>query len=135
MPCVTTTPPQEEEKPPTLEEVLWNWERIGGSRRDGERHRAGLLQVGAWFALVAGATSLFFFPTGLIGLVVGWITWRNACRDLDRISTGFMDQDGFHGTEKARSGSCDGMTLCACGLLFWSIIFGYVYALIHFLTF
>jgi len=94
-----------------------------------------MLQIGARIAVVAGTVSLFFCPAGLIGFVVGWITWRKACRDLDRISTGFMDQDGFHGTEKARSGSCDGMTLCACGLLFWSIVFGYVYAIMHFLSF
>jgi hypothetical protein len=135
LPHVFATVEQQDANPPPLVEVLQNWERIGGPRRDGERHHAGMLQMGARIAIVAGALSFFFFPSGLIGLVVGWITWRKACYDLDRISMGFMDQDGFHVTERARAGSCDGMALCACALFLWSIIFGYIYAILRLLTF
>lgn len=89
----------------------------GKSRRDAERHHAGLLQTGAYITMLAGGLSLVFFPAGLIGLSLGFLTWWTACRDLERMRQSLMDQEGYHATEQARSDAYTGMILSLCGLL------------------
>jgi hypothetical protein len=111
----------------TAEEVFEPWELSGESRYDCEPHRARLLAFLAYGSLVAGSLSFVCFFTGLVGLPLGLVAWSMARRDLDRISAGDMDQNGYHPTEKARSNAQAGVFLnllgmFCCGIPLWGFM-------------
>jgi hypothetical protein len=115
-----------ERDPPrvTAEDVFTPWEMEGQSRRDCEPHRAGLLSALAYGSLVVGGASLLLMVPALVGLPLGFATWRMACRDLDSMRAGLMDTRGFHQTEKARSNAHAGMILSLMGLLLCMSLIG-----------
>jgi hypothetical protein len=113
------TPGKPERTSPLLEELFQPWELAGESPRDCEPHRAGLLLLMARVSLLAGGLSFVCLVPALVGVPLGLVTGAWARRDLDRICTGRMDQDGYRQTERARSDARAGVILGLLGLLFW----------------
>ena len=106
----------------TAEEIFTPWEMVGESRHDSKPHRGQLLSTMAYFNFLAAGTSFFCLLTGLVGFLLGLAAWIMACRDLDLMRKGLMEQSGYHQTEKARADARVGTLLSLPGLVLWSIV-------------
>jgi hypothetical protein len=123
-------PEKDRQRMLTLEEVFEPWELVGQSRRDCEPHRARLLLVFSRISLGAGCLSLipcFGLIPAIFGFWLGIATRTMARRDLDMISAGDMDHQGYHETDKARSNSHAAVMLSVLGFLFSSPVLAISY--------
>jgi hypothetical protein len=111
---------------PSAEEVFTAWEMVGESRRDSRLHRGQLLSTLAYFSLLAAGTSFLCLLTGLGGFLLGLAAWKMACRDLEVMRAGLMEQAGYHPTEKARADGRAATLLSVPGLLLWAILMAVV---------